>query len=141
MPVTWKSFFQQCTSTKYDTAAETSQDVFATSSAEAEIHAAADAVKEGLHLKYTADELHIDVPDKIRIGVDAGAAIGFIRNTGAPARLKHINLRLSWVRQLRDNSKVDFYKVLGTDNPADFFTKIQAYPAFKEAEERLMGKL
>ena len=141
MPITWKSFFQQCVSTNYTTNSEELMDVFATSSAEAEVHAAADAVKEGLHLKYVADELGIPVSDKIRVGVDAGAAIGFINNTGSPARLKHINLRESWVRQLRDQSKVEFIKVLGTENPADFFTKIQPYPAFKEAEDKMMKRL
>ena len=79
------------------------------------------------------------------MGVDAGAAIGFINNTGAPARLKHISLRLAWVRQLLDHSRIMFIKVLGTENPADLFTKIQAYTgyntAFKEAEERLMIRL
>ena len=115
--------------------------MFATSSDEAEVHVAADAVKEGLHLKYVADELGIFVGDKIKVGIDAGAAIGFISNTGSPARLKHINLRVAWVRQLRDHSQVEFVKVLGTDNPANFFTKIQGYPAFKEAEERMMKRL
>ena len=141
MAVTWKSYFQQCVSTNYDKRAEDSVDVFATSSAEAEIHAATDAVKEGLHLKYIAEELSIYVPNKIRVGVDAGAAIGFINNTGSPQRLKHIDLRLAWVNQLRDHSRVEFVKVIGTENPADFFTKIQGYPAFKEAEERMMQRL
>ena len=145
MPITWKSFFQQCVSTKHTTVDgatnEEMMDVIATSSAEAEIHVASDAVKEGLHLKYIADELSLNVGEKIKIGVDAGVAIGFISNTGAPARLKHISLRLAWVRQLRDHSRVEFTKVLGTDNPADFFTKIQGYPAFKEAEDSLMKRL
>ena len=141
MAVTWKSYFQQCVSTNYDKRAEDSVDVFATSSAEAEIHAATDAVKEGLHLKYIAEELSIYVPNKIRVGVDAGAAIGFINNTGSPQRLKHIDLRLAWVNQLRDHSRVEFVKVIGTENPADFFTKIQGYPAFKEAEERMTQRL
>ena len=146
MPITWKSFYQKCASTSYTPntsgTEEEMADVVATSSAEAEIHAASDAVKEGLHnIKYIADELSLDVDEKIKVGVDAGATIGFINNTGAPARLKHISLRLAWVRQLRDHSRVVFNKVLGTENPADFFTKIQGYPAFKEAEERLMIRL
>ena len=100
-------------------------------------------MKEGVHIKYIADELEIKVSRKIRIGVDAGAAIGFINNTGAPARLKHINLRMAWVQQLRDHSKVEFIKVhvLGAANPADSFTKIQNYSEFKRAEENLMGQL
>ena len=72
------------------------------------MHAASDAVKEGLHLKYIADELSLDVDEKIKVGVDAGAATGFINNIGAPARLKHISLRLAWVCQLRDHSRVEF---------------------------------
>ena len=50
-------------------------------------------------------------------------------------------LRLAWIRQLRDHSRVEFIKVLGNENPADFFTKIQGYPAFKEAEDSLMTRL
>ena len=141
MPVTWGSYFQQCRSTDRKTGKDYCDELIAQSSAESETHAGADAGKEALHLKYIAEELEIPVPIKMPVGVDAGAALGFIHNTGGVSRLKHINLRQAWVKALRDPYQLDFYKILGTDNPADLFTKIQALPAFKEGEARLMQEV
>lgn len=141
MPVTWGSYFQQCRSTDRKTGKDYCDELIAQSSAESETHAGADAGKESLHLKYIAEELEIPVPIKMPVGVDAGAALGFIHNTGGVSRLKHINLRQAWVKALRDPYKLDFYKILGTDNPADLFTKVQTLPAFKEGEARLMQEV
>ena len=82
------------------------------------LHAASDAVKESLHLKYIAEELDLPVPPQMPLGVDAGAALGFIRNTTSVGRQKHINLRMAWVKKLRQPYQIDFTKVLGTENPA-----------------------
>ena len=55
-------------STNYTTMSDEMTEVYATSCAAAEIHAASDAVKEGLHIKYIANELEIKVNRKLRIG-------------------------------------------------------------------------
>ena len=141
MPVTWGSYFQQCRGTDFKTGTEYTEDLIALSSAESEIHAASDAVKELLHLKYIAEELQIPVPQQMPLGVDAGAALGFIHNTTSIGRQKHINLRLAWVKRLRQPYQVEFTKVPGTENPADLFTKIQAAPAFKECQSVLIQKM
>ena len=81
---------------------------------------------------------------KIIIGIDAGAALGFIRNTSTcSSNLKHINLRLAWVKQIRNRSLVEFEKIPGTrsENPADLFTKIQGLGVFQKMEAQLMKKL
>ena len=49
--------------------------------------------------------------------------------------------RLAWVKKLRQPYQIDFRKVLGTENPADLFTKIQASPAFQECEDSLLSKM
>ena len=123
-------YFQQCRGTDFKTGVEYTDDLIALSSAESEIHAASDAAKESLHLKYIAEELDMPVPAQMPLGVDAGAALGFIRNTTSVGRQKHINLRMAWVKNLRQPYKIDFTKVLGTENPADLFTKIQTNIAF-----------
>lgn len=141
MAVTWGSYFQQCRGTDYKTGTEYTDDLIALSSAESEIHAAADAAKESLHLKYIAEELELPVPAQMPLGVDAGAALGFIRNTTTVGRQKHINLRMAWVKNLRQPYQIDFTKVLGTENPADLFTKIQTSIAFGECEDTLLKKM
>ena len=77
-------------------------------------------------MKYSAQELLIPVEDKIKINVDSAAAKGFIENTCTIGRLKHIDLRQSWVQTLRDREQLEYVKVPGEFNKADFFTKIQS---------------
>ena len=80
--------------------------------------------------------------DKVVIGIDAGAALGFIKNTSTcSSNLKHINLRLGWVQQIRDRSLAEFVKIPGTANPADLFTKLQGLKLFQQMEAQLMKKL
>ena len=81
------------------------------------------------------------VPEQMPLGVDAGAALGFIHNTTSVGRQKHINLRLAWVKKLRQPYQINFWKVLGTDNPADLFTKVQAGPAFKQCQSLIIQKM
>jgi len=139
MPITCKSYFQKCSSTNYKPGFNYTDEYIATSSADSELHAAKDALSEAMHLRFVAEELEIPVAPKIVIGVDAGAALGFIKNTSTcSSNLKHINLRLAWVQQIRDRSMVEFEKVPGTENPADLFTKLQGLPTFKKMESQLM---
>lgn len=141
MPVTWKSHYQQCKGTFYDEGKDYDEYLIATSSAESEVHAAADAAKEVKHLRYVAEELELNLPKKTDIKIDAGAAMGFIHNTGTVGRMKHIDVRCSWVQTLRDDSDINFVKIAGTDNKADFFTKIQPTTAFQGFEAVMMCPL
>jgi len=94
------------------------------SSGEAEIHALSEAIKIGLHLKYVGQELGLEMPDRVPIEVDASAAIAFAENTLGVGRMKHLDLRSEWIRQMKDNQEVVFIKVDGKTNLADFFTKV-----------------
>ena len=142
MPITCKSYFQKCTSTNYKPGVNYTEEYIATSSADSELHAAKDALSEALHLWHVAEELEIPLAPKIIIGLDAGAALGFIKNTSTcSSNLKHINLRLAWVKQIRNRSLVEFEKIPGTENPADLFTKIQGLGVFQQMESQLMKKL
>ena len=51
------------------------------SSGEAEVCAASEGLKLAKHIKYICDELGVDVPDRIHIGVDAPVAVAFAKNT------------------------------------------------------------
>jgi len=99
-------------------------DTVVISSGEAEIHALSEAIKIGLHLKYVGQELGLEMPDRVPIEVDASAAIAFAENTLGVGRMKHLDLRSEWIRQMKDNQEVVFIKVDGKTNLADFFTKV-----------------
>ena len=138
MAFCWASRFQQCRGTDF----EEGQDArdLATSAAEAETYAASDCSREAKHYKYVCDELELEVsPDRMmQINIDASAAYGFIHNTGTVSRMKHIDMRCSWVQQLRNLAEVWFKRVDGTTNKADPFTKVLTGKAFRVWQETLM---
>ena len=100
------------------------QSITATSSAEAEIYAASKATQDFMHLSYITSELGItDFPSPFRLKIDNSAAIIFMEDSSRVSRLKHIDLRQNWVKQMRDYDVVQPIKVGTDDNLADLMTK------------------
>ncbi len=113
-----------------------------TSSGEAEVYALSECTKAAVHFKWVCQELKIDVPDQIPIYCDAEAAIGFFKNLGGAtqSKLKHIDLRSEWVREMRDSANiVSVQHIAGVDNPANFFTKVLSAAEFKKEGAQLMA--
>ena len=54
--------------------------------------------------------------------------------------MKHIDMRASWIAQLRSLDEIDYERVPGTTNKADPFTKIVTGKAFQEWQAMLMKK-
>ena len=124
-----------------DTGHPEDQHLISTSSGESEVHSASDAAKLAQHLKFVCEEINIPVSEKVPIYIDAGAAIGFITNTCSIGRMKHIDLRESWVEQLRRKDHLQWVKTPGPDNRSDTFTKIGTGSDFTKGVEGLMVPL
>ena len=75
------------------------------------------------------------------VKIDAAAAIGFINNTGSGGKMKHLDIREAWIQQMRDRKVVQFEKCEGTENLADFFTKLYSPIECERACARLMHPL
>jgi len=113
-----------------------------TSSGEAEVYALSECTKVAVHFKWICQELQIKTPDRIPIFCDAEAAIGFFKNLGgvSQSKLKHIDLRSEWVKEMRDSAKlVSVQHIAGVDNPANFFTKVLSATEFKKEGAALMS--
>jgi hypothetical protein len=94
------------------------------SSAEAELHGLSEGVKLAIHLRNVGDELGISMDETVSVMVDASAAKAFAENTLGVGRMKHLDLRAAWIREMKDSKGIKFVKVDGKMNLADFFTKI-----------------
>ena len=94
-----------------------------------------------MHYKFVGSEIELEVPERVPITIDASAAEGFINNTSTIGKMKHIDMRETWVKDLRDRNHIKFIRKAGTENPADFFTKILTGQQFREAESSMMGTL
>ena len=139
MPIAWRSNYQKCVGTSFVYC--NTEDQVAMASGEAELYAAADTLKLALHTHYVAQELHLRIQNVIVMKVDATAAIGKIQGPRGGGKMKHIDLRQAWIRQLMDRGIVNVVKVDGTENRADFFTKVLGKGQFADAENDLMVKL
>ena len=57
-----------------------------------------------------------------RIYVDSSAALGVVGRKGN-GKLRHIKVRLLWIQEREEREELEYSKVLGTENPADWMTK------------------
>ena len=95
--------------------------MIAKSTAESELYGVVRASTEGLGL--TALLKDYGVPDiKVRVQMDASAAIGIIERRGL-GKLRHIEVDLLWLQEQQARRLVPLNKVPGTRNPSDMMTK------------------
>ena len=93
----------------------------ALSSAEAEGYAFGSGAYEGLFICVVAKELSVDL--KLVVHSDSTAKISQHSKMGL-GRMKHVELRFMFVKDLVKREKLSLCKILGTDNPADLGTKM-----------------
>ena len=96
------------------------QATVALSSAEAELTALVRTSCETIGLCQLASEFGLAFSG--RIFADASAALGVVSRRGA-GKLRHVRIGSLWVQEAQRAGTLDFRKVLGSENPADLFTK------------------
>ena len=138
----WRSAFQSCKMTSYTSGDEFSIDSeIAQATAGSEVYAMAETMKLARHFGFVAEEKDIKFTYPIEIKVDASAAKGFAESVGKVSKMKHIDVRMGWVKELRNRDLVTFTRVPGTENLADFFTKLLLGIQFTKWEGAMMQKL
>ena len=135
MPILWYSGLQKTTSSQWQDGADAP--AIATSTANAETYAASDTLTRALHISYILEEMYLPHERPIQIDIDASAAMGFLNNTGGSGKMKHLDIRESWIQQVRDRDIVTFNKVDGTLIPANFLTKLFERVEFNTEYARL----
>jgi hypothetical protein len=95
----------------------------ALSSCEAEIMAASEASKDCVYLSRLIDELGYPSESPPEMKVDNQSAIAVAYNPEHLQRVKHMERRHFFVRELVENHQIRVPFVRTVDNLADFFTK------------------
>ena len=96
------------------------QKTVALSSGEAEMIAVVKGVSEGLGMKSLAADWGREY--KLLGMCDSSAAIGIIGRKGV-GKIRHLDVGMMWVQDLRESGGFEVKKVPGTMNPADQLTK------------------
>ena len=112
----------------------TTQTTLSLSSGESELHGIGRGIQNALGFRSMARDLNIDMP--LRIHSDATAAIGIARRRGL-GKMRHLDVEDLWIQERVRNNDVELCKVLGTENPADIFTKYVKHLILSSALPRM----
>jgi hypothetical protein len=100
----------------------TLQSVVAQSTTEAEYMAIAEACRESAWLKGLYAELGCD-DSIVNLFCDSQSAIYLTKDQMFHKRIKHIDVKYHYVRDVVDKGKLNLCKISTYDNPADMMTK------------------
>ena len=114
------------------------QNVIELSTAESEFHATVKGAVEGLGLVAMAQAFEDTY--KVRLHVDASAALGIVQRKGV-GKIRHLHTGSLWIQEHQGRNTVTFHKVKGTLNPADLFTKYLARGATEEYLKMMSAEL
>ena len=124
-PVSWSSKIQK---------------LAAQSSAESEIYAATDSVKEALHLRLLGQEMAgILESEPVRLHEDNQACIQLAHNLRGSKAAKHYELRLRFLHEQVRDKNVEFVKVNTLDQLADAFTKALPRESFQKFRDMMLS--
>ena len=108
------------------------------SSGAAEIYAASVTLTEVMHLSYICEEMGFEMHPPFTIHVDNTTAIAFSEGSVRRSKLKHIDVRQSWVEWLRNRELCKLVYVDTKSNLADFYTKILDTETFRRLRDKQM---
>ena len=113
----------------------------ALSSCEAEIVAASEAAKEAVHLSALCSELGLGLPDNtpMNLFMDNKSAIDVAYNPQHHGRMKHVDRRHFYVRELVEKHVLRVPFVSTVNNYADIFTKALKAPTFFRLRDQIMN--
>jgi hypothetical protein len=119
--ISWRSTLQKCVTQ---------------SSTEAEYVAAAEAAKEAIWLGRLVTEMGIK-HERVELHCDSKSALHLAENQRADSRIKHIDVRYHFLREVVEERKLSLLKIEGKENPADALTKVISAEQFVKHKRRL----
>ena len=110
------------------------QSTVSLSSGEAELHGIAYGAAQGLGLQSLLKDMGWNV--SLRLHSDATAAIGICKRKGL-GNIRHLATTDLWIQEQVRSGHIKLEKVLGTENPADVFTKYVDRATMQKAMSKL----
>ena len=113
------------------------QPIVALSSTEAEYMAAVEAGKEILWMRNILGEFGYPQHGPSPLHIDNQSAISVSKNPEHFGRMKHLDLRFFWLRDVVDDGAIGPVHIPGTQQPADALTKALPLPQIRLARDRM----
>ena len=117
---------------------ETGQAHAAQSTTEAEIYAAGNMAQEIMFARLLTRDLNFEFPRPAYLRMDNDACKVFCEDSAARTKLKHVDVKQTWVELLRDKQLLIPVHIKTESNLADIFTKILPVYVFRRLRDALM---
>ena len=116
------------------------QRIVALSVSEAEVIAMVQCVQEMLYVKKLLNSMKLKVKLPMTVWVDNKAAVDLANGWASSGGTKHIDVRISFIRELKEEGTVIVKWIATDENEADIFTKNVDSSLFNKHVSKLMGK-
>jgi hypothetical protein len=113
------------------------QSIVALSSTEAEYMVAVEAGKEIMWMRNILGEFGYQQEGPSPLHIDNQSALSVSKNPEHFGRMKHLDLRFFWLRDVVEDGTILPLHIPGTEQPADCLTKALPLPLVRLARERL----
>ena len=115
------------------------QRIVALSTAEAELIAMIQCVQDMLYVKKLVESLKLEVEMPMMIECDNKGAVDLANGWSVGGHSKHIDVRLNFLRELKERDIVRIEWIATDEMVADMHTKNLTYPAFEKHVRRHCG--
>ncbi|KAJ2935841.1 hypothetical protein H1R20_g1255, partial [Candolleomyces eurysporus] len=113
------------------------QPIVALSSTEAEYMVATEAAQEILWMRNILHQFGFPQHGASPLHINNQSAISVSKNPEHFGRMKHLDLRFFWLRDVVDEGTIAPLHIPGTEQPADALTKALALPQIRLARQRM----
>ncbi|KNZ45306.1 hypothetical protein VP01_8279g1 [Puccinia sorghi] len=105
------------------------------SSTEAELNAFSDGVQESQWVTYLVEELWKEKLNPTEFNVDNQGLIEKIKNFGSNSKTKHLDIKMKWLRELKDSNQINVKLIPSENMVADALTKPSNAESLKRLQE------
>ena len=99
------------------------QKIVALSVTEAEVIACVQCVQEMVYIKKVIESMGLKVELPMTVEVDNKGAVDLINGWSCSGGTKHMDVRIMYMRELKENKVIEVNWIRTDDNEADIFTK------------------
>ncbi|KNZ54403.1 hypothetical protein VP01_2957g1 [Puccinia sorghi] len=108
----------------------------ALSSTEAELNALSDGVQESQWITYLIEELWKEKLKPSEFNVDNQGLIEKIKNFGSNSKTKHLDIKMKWLRELKNSNQINVKLIPSEEMVADALTKASNADSLKRLQHR-----
>ena len=116
------------------------QKIVALSVTEAEVIALVQCVQEMIYIKKVLESMNLRVELPMQVEVDNRGAVDLVNGWSCTGGTKHMDVRIMWMRELKEDKVLEVVWQPTAENEADIFTKNTDGATFEKHMKELVAE-